>query len=104
MDAPDRDDEPVESWEYRGHQCHVYSSDDPTDGETVWAGYARTKLPDAEDFDNFDVSVPGELTSGVDEGWVGFSTSNDSRTADQTRADVEQLVDQIVELETSMDG
>lgn len=104
METPDRDDDPVESWEYGGRQCHVYAAADPTDGETVWAGYARTRLPEGESPGDLDVHVPGDLTEGVDDGWVGFATSDDPRDAEATRSDVEDLVDQLVELEASMDG
>ena len=104
METPDRDDEPVESWEYEGHQCHVYAADDDVDDDTVWAGYATTRLPDGESPADLDVHVPGDLVAGVDDGWVGFAVSDGSRDAAGTRADVEELVDQLVELETSMDG
>lgn len=104
METPDREDEPVESWEYEGHQCHVYAADDLMDGETVWAGYAQTRLPESESPADLDVHVPGDLTEGVDDGWVGFATSDGSRDVEETRSDVEALVDQLVELEASMDG
>ena len=104
METPDREDDPVESWEYEGHQCHVYAADGPTDGETVWSGYTRTRLPEGQSPGDLDVRVPGDLTDGVDDGWVGFATSDDSRDAAETRADVEDLVDQLIELEASMDG
>ena len=104
METPEREDEPVESWEYEGHQCHVYAADDLMDGETVWTGYARTRLPEGETPEDLDVHVPGDLTDGVDEGWVGFAASGDSRDLQGTKADVEELVDQLIDLETSMDG
>lgn len=104
METPDREDDPVESWEYEGHQCHVYAADDPVDGDTIWAGYARTRLPDGESPETLDVHVPGDLASGVEDGWVGFATSDESRDVARTRADVENLVDQLVEIESTMDG
>jgi hypothetical protein len=103
MVAPARDDEPVASWTYADHQCHVYAAEDDGD-ETVWSGYARTKLPEGESTEYPDLSVPGDLTTGVDDGWVGFAVTGENRDADTTRRDVEALVDQLVELETSMDG
>lgn len=105
MDTPDRDDEPVDSWEYRDHQCHVYAADgdSPAGGdETVWAGYARSKLPDGLEDGDEELHVPGTVTR--DDGWVGFSVSADDRDAARTRSDVEDLVDQLVDLESSMDG
>lgn len=104
METPDRDDEPVDSWEYESHQCHVYAADDGVDDETVWSGYARTRLPEGESLEDLDVGVPGDLVAGVDDGWVGFAVSGGSRDAAETRADVEDLVDRLVELEASMDG
>ncbi|QLD91096.1 hypothetical protein HWV07_19420 [Natronomonas salina] len=104
METPDRDDDPVESWEYEGHQCHVYAADDDVDGDTVWSGYAKTRLPEGESPEQLDVHVPGDLVTGVDDGWVGFAVGDDSRDAGETKGDVEDLVDQLVELETSMDG
>lgn len=104
METPDREDEPVESWRYEGHQCHVYAASDPVGEETVWTGYARTKLPESEDPGDLSLGVPGDLVAGVDDGWVGFAASDDSRDIGQTKADVEDLVDQLVELEASMDG
>lgn len=104
MTPPERDDDPVESWTYRDHECRVYRSEDPVDGEPLWAGYARTKLPDAEDYSDADLDVPGELTTPVEGGWVGFSVAGGSRDAEQARREVEQLVDQVVELESTMDG
>lgn len=105
MDTPDREDDPVDSWEYRDHQCHVYAADAGSPGgsdQTVWAGYARSKLPAGLEDRDEELHVPGTLTS--DDGWIGFSVSADDRDADRTRADVEALVDQLVELEASMDG
>lgn len=119
MDAPERADDPVETWEYRDHLCHLYSHDSG-DGETTWAGFARTKLPDAEDPDDVDVDVPGELVYGVEDGWLGFETTGDVGAVDEMdvgavggmdadavdgmKAEVERLVDYVIELETSMDG
>lgn len=104
METPDRDGEPVESWEYEGHQCHVYAADEHVNDDTVWTGYATTRLPEGESPEDLDVHVPGDLVTGVDDGWVGFAVSDESRDAAGTRADVEELVDQLLELETSMDG
>lgn len=104
METPDRDDEPVESWEYSDHQCHAYASEDPVDDQTVWAGYARTKLPEVRSAEDLDLQVPGSLVAAGADGWVGFSVAGDSRDVAQTRDDVERLVDQLVELETTMDG
>lgn len=106
MDTPDRDDEPVASWEYRDHQCRVYvsSSETPDAGAgAVWAGYTRSKLPDGADEPGPELHVPGSLVDGG-EGWIGFSVSGDDRDEERTRADVEELVDQLVGLESSMDG
>lgn len=108
MSTPDRDDDPVESWEYRDHECHVYVADAESPGgageadEAVWAGYARTKLPEGLDDRETELHVPGTLIA--DDGWVGFSVSADDRDEARTRADVQDLVDQLVELETAMDG
>lgn len=107
MSTPDRDDDPLVSWEYRDHQCHVYAADEeaPADAgsETVWAGYASSKLPDGSDDLESELHVPGRLTADED-GWIGFSVSEDDRDEAGTRSDVEELVDQLVELETTMDG
>lgn len=106
MSTPDRDDEPVDSWEYRDHQCHVYATDAETPGEAdeaVWAGYARSKLPDGLDGLGTELHAPGTLIEDED-GWIGFSVTADDRDVGRTRADVEDLVDQLVELETTMDG
>lgn len=108
MDAPARADDPVRSWEYRDHQCHVYEAaggESPADAgeEPVWAGYVRTKLPEgAADLED-ELHVPGTLTD-AGESWIGFTVSDDDRDADGTAADVEELVDQLLELETTMDG
>lgn len=104
MRPQDRDDDPLETWTYRDHVCRVYASEDPLDGETVWSGYVRTSLPDAEDYTDSDLDVPGELAVGVADGWVGFAVSGGERDAAQARREVEQLVDQVVELEATMDG
>jgi len=72
--------------------------------ETVWEGYARTRLPAAETADDLDLHVPGDLVTGAGDGWVGFATSEEPRDAAETREDVEVMVDQLLELETSMDG
>ena len=104
METPDRNDEPLESWEYEGHQCHVYAASDDVDDDTVWSGYARTRLPEGESAKNLDVHVPGDFVDGVQDGWVGVATSDDSRDVEETRADVEDLVDQLIELESSIDG
>lgn len=106
MSKPDRVDDPVDSWEYRDHQCHVYVADADTPGEAdeaVWAGYARSKLPDGLDGRETELHVPGTVTEEGN-GWVGFSVSAVDRDEARTRADVEDLVDQLVELETTMDG
>lgn len=107
MDAPARADDPVRSWEYRDHQCHVYAADGdvPADGgeESVWGGYVRTKLPEGVPDVEDELHVPGMLTDGG-ENWIGFTVSDDERDAEQTAGDVEELVDQLLELETAMDG
>lgn len=109
MSTPDRDDDPVESWEYRDHECHVYVADAGAPGgageadEAVWAGYARSKLPEGPDDRETELHVPGTVITDDDE-WVGFSVSAEDRDEAGTRADVEDLVDQLVELETTMDG
>lgn len=107
MSTPDRDDEPVATWEYRDHQCHVYVADGETPGgsgdEAVWAGYARSKLPEGSEGRDAELHVPGTLLEG-EEGWIGFSVTEDDRDEERTRADVEELVDQLVDLETTMDG
>jgi hypothetical protein len=74
------------------------------DDDTVWSGYARTRLPEGESAKNLDVHVPGDFVDGVEDGWVGVATSDDSRDVEETRADVEDLVDQLIELESSIDG
>lgn len=104
MHPTDRDDDPEEAWTYRDHECRVYASEDPVDGETVWAGYVHTSLPDAGSYSDSELAVPGELTTDVEDGWVGFSVSGGSRDAEQASREVEQLVDQVVELEATMDG
>lgn len=104
MDTPDRDDEPVESWLVDGRQCHVYRSADPVDGAPVWAGYARSKLPGGVDYEDGTVGVPGDLVVDDDAGWVGFTTSDPDRDAEETRGDVERLVADLREVEDTMDG
>ena len=103
METPDRDDDPVESWAYADRPCHVYAVDG-TGGETVWTGYARTKLPGAVDLSDRELQVPGTLEEREDGSWVGFAVSSDDRDAAGTRTDLERLVDQLVELETTLDG
>lgn len=107
MDAPARADDPVRSWEYRDHQCHVYAADGDAPGdtgeETVWAGYVRTKLPEGAADVGDELHVPGTLTDGGGS-WIGFTVSDDDRDADRTASDVEELVDQLLDLETAMDG
>lgn len=106
MATPNRDDEPVAAWEYRDHQCHVYVADGDSPGgddEAVWVGYVRSKLPDGRDGRGSELHVPGTLSTD-EEGWIGFSVSGEDRDEARTRADVEELVDQLVELETTMDG
>lgn len=106
MNTPDRDDEPASSWVYRDHQCHVYAADAETpvdaDDGPVWAGYARSKLPDGLRAMEAELHVPGDLTA--EEAWVGFTVTGGDRGEARTREDVEELVDQLVQLETTMDG
>lgn len=103
MDRPESATDPAESWEYRDHQCQVYA-DAGAAGETAWAGYVRTKLPEGEGPDDVPVDVPGDLVSGVDDGWIGFATADDAQDVAAVRVAVERLVDQVVDLEESMDG
>lgn len=104
MDAPSRLDDPDESWQYRGHRCLLDAREDAASGERTWLGYVRSKLPDGQDSDDVDVQVPGDLVYGVDDGWVGFRTEGDPRSAAELKAAVEGLVNQVVEFEESMDG
>ena len=103
METPDRDDDPVESWTYADRPCHVYAADG-TGGEIVWAAYARTRLPTGVDLSDRELQVPGTLEEREDGTWVGFTDSSADRDAAGTRADLERLVDRLVELETTMDG
>lgn len=104
MDTPKSAADPAESWQYRDHRCQIYAAADAPGDETAWAGYVRTKLPEGEAPDDVAVDVPGDLVAGVEEGWIGFATADDTRDVAAVRAAVERLVDQVVDLEESMDG
>ncbi len=104
MDTPNRDDTPDISWTYRGHQCYVYTATDPVDGDTFATGYVKTKLPAGEDSADLNVSVPGEFTTDRADGWIGFSTASPSDDIEQMTRAVELFVDDLLELEITMDG